>query len=46
MRVSVCHPCSGARVHSDSWTTSASTYDANSQNTDLFAWLFQVGTYR
>lgn len=33
--------CRGARVHSDSWTTSASVYDTNSQSVDLFAWLFQ-----
>jgi len=33
--------CRGARVHSDSWTTSASVYDTNSQSVDLFSWLFQ-----
>lgn len=33
----------GARVHSDSWTSTQGTYDTNSFNVDLFAWLFQVG---
>lgn len=36
--------CSGARVSSESWTTTAPAYDINSQNTDMFAWLFQVNT--
>lgn len=34
--------CRGARVHSDSWTTTQGAYDTNSFNVDLFAWLFQV----
>ena len=31
--------CRGARVHSDSWGTSA--YDAYAYDVDLFAWYYQ-----